>query len=46
MPKDGKRDEDVAGDGGGGEESVACGKILRPVHVKTRLLSITRKFTS
>lgn len=22
---------------GGGEESVACGKTLKPVHVKTRL---------
>lgn len=38
MPKDGKRDGDGAGmEEGGGEESVACGKTLKPVHVKTRL---------
>lgn len=35
MPEDGKEDEDEAGDGGG--KRVACGKTLKPVHVKTRL---------
>lgn len=31
MPEDGKREED-----GAGGKSIACGKILKPVHVKTR----------
>lgn len=35
MPKDGKRDEDGAGDGGK-RKSIACGETLKPVHVRTR----------
>lgn len=34
MPEDGKEDEDEEG------ERVACGKTLKAVHVKTRLLDL------